>query len=716
MAAVFAAPQPSIELSTTSRTRLAGIFASLQLVCAAATPIPILMMLTVVALRYRLPTPLFPLVKIAGIALLVLNVAVFGSKRRWMLSGPAVALMTLLGVCLLGLSKLALFPATGWILFGVGVVLALTNLFAVWKRIGWLRTTALLLLGLVLGVYSESTYWRSGGEHLIVYREAMLGGLVHADILEQADIVNMIDTYGVASTGLDGIVPMKYHTGSLWAAQALRRLCGFDALDFIAFGFGILLVPLYVTGVFVGAAAIRAGVHSTSENLPPITFWLATAVCVIGFFPFMMDPNHWNFNETILNSDSVLFAYGFSAWLIAIAAGFYVSFRPERPFTLAEKLTFVLAIPLALGVAGFIKISQVYLLLSLILYLCWRVRWLRTWPILTGVGISLLIAAAELRIETGAVTARFAPFRFDRIHPEWVPYFFVVYPFSAWLFLFLWARVRSVRNLGELAHAARSGESIPVELVFVTFAVGLIPYLLVDFYAPNWKFFTEFFAVVAAVFIGAFVPRFELSWPVANVQSQRLSLAACFGLFLLVALCGHLFMTTEGSVYRMLKSVGEARAVIAGKSPLAWMSQLRQFRQPPTYQDPMVMARIHVLRRLENLNNQPQEVKKTSALYIPKTNRLYWDMRQVGIGATPFIAPAESGIAMIEGVAEFDDLGYASTGWGYPQYKLPAAPEAPANHLPDAIKKARDDGFHMLWVMDACDGEDCNLQKITLGN
>ncbi len=659
------------------------------------------MMLTVVALRYRLSTPLFPLAKMAGISLLVLGVAAFGSKRRWMLSGPALTFIALVGVCLLGLSKLALFPATGWILCATGVVLATVNLFVVWRRIGLLRTTALLLLGLALGVYSESTYWRADGEHRIAYREQMLGGLVHADILQQADIVNMIDTYGVASIGLDGVVPMKYHTGSLWAAQALRRLCGFEAIDFIAYGFGILLIPLYVTGVFVAAAAIRTGVQSANENAPPIAFWLATSICLIGFFPFMSDPNHWNFNETILNSDSVLFAYAYSVWLIAIAAAFYVSFRPGRALTRGEQLIFVLAIPIALGLAGFVKISQVYLLLSILLYLCWRVKWLRTWPILTGVGISLLVTAAELRIETGAVAAGFAPFNFDRLHPEWVPYFFVVYPFYAWLFFFLWTRVRNVRNLADLSHAAQSGESIPVEIVFVTFVAGLIPYLLLDFYSPAWKYFTEFFAVVAAVFIGGFIPRFEPSALAASVRQRRISLTACFGLFLFVALCGHLFMTTEGSVYRMLKEVGEGRAVIAGKSPLAWKSQLRQIRQVPKYQDPLVVARAGMLRTLQSLSDQPRELKKTSALYIPKTNRLYWDMRQIGQGATAFIAPAESGLAVIDGLAEFEDLGWASTGWGFPQYKLPSAPEAPANHISQAIQKARSDRFQVLWVMDA---------------
>ena len=582
----------------------------LQLVCTAASPIPLLMLITVVALRHGFATPLHPLLKIAGISLLAINVAAFGSEKRWMLSGPILAFVTLVGISLIGLSKAASFPAVGWIMSGAGLFASLLNIGAVTRRIGLLRTTSLLLLGLALGVYAESMYWRSGGEHLIVYREAMLGGQAHADILMEADIVSMMGTYGVASTGLDGLVPMKYHTGSLWVALALQRLCGFQALDFIAFGYGLLLVPLYVASFFGCAATLRVVIQAEKENIAPLSFWIACAVAMVGLFPFMNDPNQWNFNETILNLDSFLFALGLSLWLIAIAGTLYISFRGTQTFTLAQKLGFILALPVALALIGFVKISQIYLLLALMIYLCLRVKWLRAWPVLLGVLLSVLVAMVQLRAETGAGTARIAPFNFDRIHPEWVPYFFIVYFTWAWLFLFLWARVRNVWNLADMLLAIRSGESLPVELVLVAVIAGLVPYLLIDFNTEAWKYFTEFHAVLAAVLVAAFIPRIELSNLVAGLRSGQMSLAEAFGLLLAVAVCGHLFMTTEGSAYRMVKSIGEARAGIMGKSRLGWRSQLRQINTSPSPWDPGVVARNNVVQCLESLGRQPEDVKK----------------------------------------------------------------------------------------------------------
>ena len=686
----------------------------LQLVCTAASPIPLLMLITVVALRHGFATPLHPLLKIAGISLLAINVAAFGSEKRWMLSGPILAFVTLVGISLIGLSKAASFPAVGWIMSGAGLFASLLNLGAVTRRIGLLRTTSLLLLGLALGVYAESMYWRSGGEHLIVYREAMLGGQAHADILMEADIVSMMGTYGVASTGLDGLVPMKYHTGSLWVALALQRLCGFQALDFIAFGYGLLLVPLYVASFFGCAATLRVVIQAEKENIAPLSFWIACAVAMVGLFPFMNDPNQWNFNETILNLDSFLFALGLSLWLIAIAGTLYISFRGTQTFTLAQKLGFILALPVALALIGFVKISQIYLLLALMIYLCLRVKWLRAWPVLLGVLLSVLVAMVQLRAETGAGTARIAPFNFDRIHPEWVPYFFIVYFTWAWLFLFLWARVRNVWNLADMLLAIRSGESLPVELVLVAVIAGLVPYLLIDFNTEAWKYFTEFHAVLAAVLVAAFIPRIELSNLVAGLRSGQMSLAEAFGLLLAVAVCGHLFMTTEGSAYRMVKSIGEARAGIMGKSRLGWRSQLRQINTSPSPWDPGVVARNNVVQCLESLGRQPEDVKKNSALYIPKTNRVYWDMREVVQGATPFIAPAESGMAMVDGLPEFEDIGWAAIGWGYPEYKLPTGPEPPSMQIQQAVSKARQDGFRVLWVFRGLKPAGCDLEEIAL--
>lgn len=125
-------------------------------------------------------------------------------------------------------------------------------------------------------------------------------------------------------------------------------------------------------------------------------------------------------------------------------------------------------------------------------------------------------------------------------------------------------------------------------------------------------------------------------------------------------------------------------------------------------------ARLNVEQCLTDLGNRPLDQKRTTALYIPKTNRDYWDMRQVGPGSTPFIAPAFSGMTMVEGLPEFDDIGWAAIGWGYPQYRLPTRSEAPSDHSQEAIAKARAEGFHVLLILDTTSSHSCQIRKIEL--
>jgi hypothetical protein len=101
-------------------------------------------------------------------------------------------------------------------------------------------------------------------------------------------------------------------------------------------------------------------------------------------------------------------------------------------------------------------------------------------------------------------------------------------------------------------------------------------------------------------------------------------------------------------------------------------------------------------------------------LYIPKTNRTYWDMRQLGDGATPFIAPALAGLPMVEGLPEYEDIGWAEVGWGYPQYELPSRPEPPTENLGRAIDKAQKDGFRQLLVLRDVTASGCGVQEIPL--
>jgi hypothetical protein len=173
-------------------------------------------------------------------------------------------------------------------------------------------------------------------------------------------------------------------------------------------------------------------------------------------------------------------------------------------------------------------------------------------------------------------------------------------------------------------------------------------------------------------------------------------------------------MTTFGTVHRVLERNGEDRAVLAGSAETEWRSALRQIRTRPALVSSAWAARMEVLDCLSAIGNRPRQERRTFALYIPKTNRIYWDMRQAGPGATPFLAPALAAVPMVDGLPEYEDIGWAAVGWGYPQYNLPTGPEAPGEKLDQAMEKARSGGFRELLVFRGVSPAGCQLQEIKL--
>lgn len=680
-------------------------------ICLAASVIPVLMLVTAVILRRGFVTPIVPLAKLTGLSLLVINASAMGSRKLWQLSGPAVSLLILILLSVLGLSPLAEIRFLTAVLSGLGVLLCLYNAARWVLRAGVPAALLLLLLGLFLGAYAESMYWRSGTEHDILYPEALITGQAHTDVVQQAAVVHMIATFRLATTGVDGLVPLKYHNGSLWMAEGLRRLCGFRPLEFVAFGYGIVLIPLYIAAFLSAAYRLRGVVYGENAS-PPVRFWAVCVVALIGLFPFVNDPLLVNFNETILNSDSFLLSIAVTLLLVGVAARAYPVFRVRPPGNY-ERLAIIILLPAALALVGFIKISQIYLLLALFWYLCVRVNWMRRWHFLTAAVLCTVVLLYLLDSEVGANKSFVAPFNFDRIHPEWIPYFFVFYFIWVWLFILVWSRAVGVTNVVEFRAAIRQAKSMPVELVAAAAGAGLLPYLLLNFNSPAWKFFTEFQAVLAGVFVAAYIGN-DPSRFWSKLRAGELSIPALLYAGLAVAVAGHLCMTTGGSVYRMLKRSGEIRSLLAGHPAGAWKSALRHLGSERVVTAEGLPARIQVMRCLSRLSERSLEERRAVALYIPKTNRTYWDMRQAGQGATPFIAPALSGMAMVEGLPEFDDIGWAAIGWGYPQYNLPEAPEPPRENLEQAMRKARADGFKQLLVFRGVEPSSCTLQLIPL--
>ena len=679
-----------------------------------ASCIPSVMIGMVIVLRSGYPTPVRGLMEIVGLSLLVVNAATLSRSQTWYRCGLAISLYVFLFVIALGFSPLGGNTFVVLALSVVGVLCLARNLFRTLRDWGALATLGLILLGLFLGTYCGSTYWAEGSQHDILYPEAVVTGTVTADIAWQAAIVNMISTYRVASTGVDGLVRLKYYNGSFWAGESLRRLCRMPTIDFVAFGYGVVALPFYVATFFGLAESLRSSLNLKPARLP-LAAWFIGAVVLVGLVPYPENLVRANFNVEILNSDSFILGLGLVFLLGGMAAKLCESL-PEGlvPSSRTERVILALAIPGALAITGFVKITLMYMVLALLCYLWLRVRRMRSWIYTSGMALSLMALALMLRDESGTVKADIKFFSFDRVHPEWIPYFFFVHFVWVWILAIVWAVRYRVLSLAEVREALRTKLSLPPELVIVSAIVGLIPYFVFYFNSPSWVYFTSFHALLAGAFVVALQPEAQLADIERRFRDGTLPSSAVLIFAIVLIVAGHLGATTCGSTYRLLKRNGEVRALLAGRKASDWRSELQTITSPSPTVDQSLVNRKKVVACLSEIGRRPRREREGTALYIPKTNRGYWDMRQTGVGTTPFIAPAFSGVAMVDGLPEYDDIGYAAIGWGYRQYQLPTHPEPAQEKLGQAVEDARKGGFRKLLVFRGVSSAGCWLDEINL--
>ncbi|MEN9284917.1 MAG: hypothetical protein RLZZ179_2410 [Verrucomicrobiota bacterium] len=102
-------------------------------------------------------------------------------------------------------------------------------------------------------------------------------GSIHIDPLYHSAVASMIKTYGITSTGVNGLPPLNYHVLSHEAIAAISRL--YDAPVFSCYGIVpfILFSPLLLFGI-ASAAMMLAPADFRNRPRP---LWLATCLSLI---------------------------------------------------------------------------------------------------------------------------------------------------------------------------------------------------------------------------------------------------------------------------------------------------------------------------------------------------------------------------------------------------------------------------------------------------
>jgi hypothetical protein len=660
--------------------------------------------------RFGFATNYAGVLRVTGLTLLILNVAPLG-RKRWFTHATALILYTLAGVATASWF-LERFAMVGWLWAGGGYLLFARNLITWGSSFKQKRWAMLVLVAaaLVAGLYVSGKTWGLGYNNPLA-EERLLVNHGHIDALFHSSISNMMRTYGRPSTGLDGIPYIAYHYGSHWLVAALAPVSGQGTFEFYNCGTGILFIPLLYAGLLLLAGVIRDVVRDPSiadHGMPGgVLFWVVMIAGLLGPFPKKGDMMRVSLQE-IYDSDSYALGLAISFLVVALVVLFFREWKSaRRRRDVPSGFALLVVFPALYGLCAVLKVSNAYLIFGMVIYAClrlglWRQRLIQLHLLISG---ALLVGLSRFIVSRG--DTRLAFFTFDRIHPEWIPYFLIFYFFWVWVFLLLRTYQLRLHTLRDVREAFHRGDTFPAEaLLFCTF-IGLLPYVSLRFQTGSWNYFTQYQTFLGLALTAAYLPawpREGRSYPVGGLWDVPVR-AVFAGIFALLFFL-HLTITTYGSVYGLLKDNAEIRAELAGHPPEDWRGTLRSlYGSSRGFVLPALRPGQDLLACLHTLSYMPLAQKRTSVLYIPKSNRTYWgELRQHSPdeGAVSFIAPALTGIAMIYGEPEYDDLSETRRlDYGFWSYQLPTRPEPTSSgDINETAARAKALGFGQLIVIE----------------
>ncbi|MFN2601805.1 MAG: hypothetical protein ABR582_03490, partial [Gemmatimonadaceae bacterium] len=206
-------------------------------------------------LRIGFDDPVSTPARVVGLALFVHSFPFVASSlitrpnsaqsSRWWSSYGFLWIVALIITAILG----RLVPVTGYSPLPFLAIIGAAS-FA-WTFSRWIvRAPLWRSVVLIIGCACFS-FWASGVVWGRIYKNPLylenfiLNGRVHHDTLYVAAIANMLRTYGVATTGIDGLNYVPWHWGSPWFFAQFAYLVDLNMLDFYQLAFPVIVIPLF---------------------------------------------------------------------------------------------------------------------------------------------------------------------------------------------------------------------------------------------------------------------------------------------------------------------------------------------------------------------------------------------------------------------------------------------------------------------------------------
>jgi hypothetical protein len=186
----------------------------------------------------------------------------------------------LIASCLIGIASIE----GGYFFIALGCLSFFRNIFLYSKVINKQEIISFIFLT-IISTWLSITVWRGDYLHPMLLERLPFNDQIPIDTIYHVSLSQMIKTYLIPSTGLNGIPFTPYHFGSHFIFAGLSKILNIHLFTFYQLSYPAIFLPLLIK-VFWGVPIVWTE-RSNTETQYKFGFWFWLIICTacIGVFP-----------------------------------------------------------------------------------------------------------------------------------------------------------------------------------------------------------------------------------------------------------------------------------------------------------------------------------------------------------------------------------------------------------------------------------------------
>jgi hypothetical protein len=345
-----------------------------------------------------------------------------------------------------------------------------------------------------------------------------------------------------------------------------------------------------------------------------------------------------------------------------------------------------------LALTGLAKQSVMLALWAAVLYGFIRLRLYRRWGNLLAIFATLILTGVAIAITypRGFQSAEVSGFSIWSLTFGQHPFiWFMLYYLWAYLYILARLAILGIKTFDDLLHAFSGKQLLDVELLIVLLAASIVPAFVFDL-DFNGYYFTDVPVVIGMALLLGMLTKFQEEFRLPGLSQslfKRDAILANWAVAILLvwmtgAIVVRLGKDSLNTVRDMLQTQARFSNLPADGSGISRSEVVMGWVRSADFGAVSRWAASHesylssqsgyaVMTTLEELHYLPVSVRRESILFIPQTNRAYWDFFPEDSNTLwrfqSLLAPAFSGLAQLEGIPP----GETWNEFGFQAYDLP---------------------------------------------